>query len=234
MSSASNHPPTVSTAGRDALEVLPDRPRLPELVVGGVFEVAAVVGVVQHAVALGAGPERAHLQEELVAAGRAVVEGHPRLRPLGLGPHREARVEAEVGGQHERAVVERVVAQVVVGDRRLRRHRLQRRMRVDHAGRDVEARIRDAPHADARRCCRARSSPASRWCPRCRCSRRCPSTPSSGCADAPPPTRPRRDSGRARPGRPRSRLPSGSDRTARSWCGSCRCRTAPPNTACAA
>ena len=43
----------------------------------------------------------------------------------------EARIEPEVGAEHERAVVIDVVAHVVVGGGRLRRRGLERRMRVD-------------------------------------------------------------------------------------------------------
>ena len=41
-----------------------------------------------------------------------------------------------------------VVADEPVGDRRLRRGRLERGVGVDHAGGGVEAGIGDAPHAD--------------------------------------------------------------------------------------
>ena len=66
------------------------------------------------------------------------------------------------------------VVQEPVGDRRLRRGGLERRVRVDHPGGGVEARVGDAPDGRPCRCCSARSRAASRSCRRCRCSRRCP------------------------------------------------------------
>ena len=90
-------------------------------------------------------------QEEVVHVRRAGIEAQRRLRRLRASSPRgdEAGVEPEVRAEHERAVVIDVVAHVVVGGRRLRRRRLQRRMRVDDARRDVEAGLRDADHAGA-------------------------------------------------------------------------------------
>ena len=48
----------------------------------------------------------------------------------------------------ERAVVMEIVPHEPIRNRRLRRHGLQRRMRIDHAGRRIKSRIGDPPHAD--------------------------------------------------------------------------------------
>ena len=135
---------------RQVAEVAPDRARPPEIVVARVLEVDPVVDVLEQPVALGPAPQRPHVQEELVAARGPVLEAQAlRRRGRVAGARLEEGVEAEVRGEHERAVVERVVAQVVVGDGRLRRNRLQRGVRVDHPRRHVEAGIRDPPHPDA-------------------------------------------------------------------------------------
>ena len=57
-------------------------------------------------------------------------------------------IEAEVGREHEGPVVIGVIAEVIVSDRRLRRGGYEGGVRIDHPGRDVEAGVRDTPHAD--------------------------------------------------------------------------------------
>jgi hypothetical protein len=137
--------------GRDVAEVPPDRAVLPERVVGGVLEVGHPVRIGIEAVASGHLGKRTGLEVEPVPVVRAVVERRVRrCVRLRLGPpRRKPDVEAEVVRQHEGAVVERVVAEKVVGDRGLRGHRPKRRMSVDHAGRHVEAGVRHPPHAHA-------------------------------------------------------------------------------------
>ena len=134
-----------------AREVLPDAARLPELVVSGVVDVLQPERLLVLEVFLVGVGQRSEIQVELVAVRRAGVERRHHRRPFRTALARpEALVETEAMGQHERAVVIGVVAQVVIGHRRLRGHRHQRRMRVDHARRGEEARLRDAPHADLR------------------------------------------------------------------------------------
>ena len=89
------------------------------------------------------------LEEILVAIARAVVEvlRMPRAR-RGVLLRLEEGIEAEVRGEHEGTAVVGVVAHVEIGDRRLRRGGTDRRMRVDDAGRRVEARIGNTPDAD--------------------------------------------------------------------------------------
>ena len=103
-------------------------------------DLALVVTVAQVA-------DRPTPQEELISVGRAVVERHGLLtqRVLELLP--EEIEEAEVVGQQERPAMQRVVAVEDCGHRGLRRHGLQRGMRIDHAHGREEARVRDAVHA---------------------------------------------------------------------------------------
>ena len=93
--------------------------------------------------------ERTHLQVEIVAVGSAVLKwkrkGRRRRVAFTLV---KAHIKAEAVGQHEGAIVIDVVAQVIIGHGRLRRHGHQRGMRIDHAGRGVKTGLRNAPHAD--------------------------------------------------------------------------------------
>jgi hypothetical protein len=156
-------------------QVLPDRARLPEIVVGGVVDIHVPQGCLVLEILLVGVGERAHAQIEIVAIRRAEVEraaaGGGAGSPSRL---RNPMIEAEAVRQHERAVVIDIVAHVVIGDGRLRRDRHQRRMRVDHAGGGVEIPAAKCPTSRPCRYCRERSSPASRWCRRCRCFRRHP------------------------------------------------------------
>ena len=93
--------------------------------------------------------QTAQVEKELVGVGHAVLE----RRLLGIVGRRrpglaEAAEETEGQLQVEGAVAVHVVAAEPVGDRRLRRHRLECRVRVDGAGRGIEARVGDAPLAD--------------------------------------------------------------------------------------
>ena len=95
--------------------------------------------------------ERSLLEEPLVAVVRAVLERHPLAR-LGrrVVLRAERTVERKVRRQHERAAVVGVVALAEqINHRRLGRGGLDGGVRVDDARRRVEARIRDAPDADA-------------------------------------------------------------------------------------
>ncbi len=132
----------------DVLHVRGDRARLPEAVVSVVLDVRHEVGALFKAHAGGDVGQRQALQEEVVAVGGAVVEFGARLRRRRrVRRFGEGGVEIEVRGQHEGAAVVGVVAHVQVGDRRLRRGGLDRRVRIDDAGRRVEARIADAVEA---------------------------------------------------------------------------------------
>src|SRR5665213_3141351 len=81
-SSASNQPPTVSTAQRMFFRCRQDGTGLPILIVGGMRD-----GLVPHRVRTSESgrdvAQRSELEEELVAVTRAVVE---RYRHLGWGP----------------------------------------------------------------------------------------------------------------------------------------------------
>ena len=139
----------VEDGRRDVLHVLPDRSDLPELVVVRVVhDLLPVARAPAEELLVDLG-ERGQRQKELVGVRRPRIEARLLLRQVGPSCARpEARVEAEVGAQHERAVVVHIVAQVVVGGRRLRRRGPKRRVRVDDAGRHVKARLRHADEPD--------------------------------------------------------------------------------------
>ncbi len=93
--------------------------------------------------------KRLKVEEEAVSIGRVSREV---VGPLGggLGSRLAEDVhEVEHVRQKERAVVMEVVADEPVGDGRLRRDSLERGMRVNGSHGGVEARIGDAPDADA-------------------------------------------------------------------------------------
>ena len=136
--------------GLDVLQVFPDGAGLPDFVVGGVVDVQVPERLlVLEVLFVGVG-ERAHLQVEIVAVGRAELEGRGGLGQVGLVVFAgaEAHVEVEAVGEHEGAVVIGVVAHVVIGDGGLRGDGDERGVGVDHAGGGVEAGLRDAVHAD--------------------------------------------------------------------------------------
>ena len=127
--------------------MLPYIARFPEIVIGPVLHnFVPERDVAFEILGVGVG-QRTHVQKELVAVGRAVlevvIEFLGRLRP---GPA-EIRHEVENVRQKQSSVVMPIVADKPIGHRRLRRGRLQSRMRVDHAGIRVEAGIRDTGHA---------------------------------------------------------------------------------------
>ena len=128
-----------------------DVARLPECVVVGVLEqVVPERDLVVEVLRVDVG-ERADVQVEAVAVGRGrreVDQAWPRHAGR-LGPRRaEAAVEANRVREVERAVVVKIVAHEPLGDGGLRRGGFERRMRGNHAGRRVVARIGDAPHPD--------------------------------------------------------------------------------------
>src|SRR5437016_6997014 len=96
-----------------------DRALLPKLIVVGMLELLGPVRVSVLEVQIVGIPERPHVQIKLVTVGRAVVErqasGRRRRTSLAFW---EAGVKAEVGGQHKRAVMKRIVAHVVIADRK--------------------------------------------------------------------------------------------------------------------
>src|SRR5215469_16605805 len=94
--------------------------------------------------------EGTHLQEEVISVGRLPVKvcevlgWKSRLR-LWL----KKIVKPEIGEQHERAAVIRVIAHEQVRHWSFRRRSFDCRMRIDDAGRSIETGIGDAPDAYA-------------------------------------------------------------------------------------
>ncbi len=124
-----------------------DVSRLPELVIVGVSGELVPKGDLAVEVVLVGIAERSEIEEELIAVGSAEVEA---FGPLGHQPVTglaEGREKAEAHGQGEGSVVVHVVEEPV-GDRRLRRGSLERRVRVDHPCGGVETGVGDAPKAD--------------------------------------------------------------------------------------
>src|SRR5262249_32573118 len=90
----------------------------------------------------------AKIQKEVVTIGRGGVEWYARPGWLRLAAARtKAGIEPEIGRQHKRAVVINIITQIVVGRRRLGRCGDERRMRINHARRDVKAGLRNADHS---------------------------------------------------------------------------------------
>src|SRR5262249_30846903 len=84
--------------------------------------------------------QRAKIQKEVVTIGRGGVERYSRPGRLRLAAARtEAGIEPEIGRQHKRAIVVNIITQIVIGRWRLGRSGDERRMRIDHARRDVKA-----------------------------------------------------------------------------------------------
>ena len=131
----------------DLLEMREQVPRLPESVVvwmlgQAIPERDPVLKV------LGVGVlERSQIHEELIAVRSLVIEtldaqgGRLRTRLA------EDRHEIERMRQKECPMMTKIIEEPV-GNRRLRRHGFQSGVGVDHAGRGIEARVRDAPEAD--------------------------------------------------------------------------------------
>ena len=134
----------------DVFHVRPQIAGLPELIVRVVLhelfpERHAAFHVFRFRLA-----QRAHVEKELVAVRRAGFEPRPaialeRPRPRPAKIHQEVETVREL----QRAVVMPVVAHEPVHQRRLRRRGLEGRVGIDHAGRRVEARVRNSPLADA-------------------------------------------------------------------------------------
>ena len=135
--------------GGDVLHVRRLRARLPVLVVSGVFDgvVPIDVGVLQ--VLLVSVGDGAHAEEEIVGVHGAGVEAHGLNGALGLRlTGQEAGVEAEVGGEVERAVVIAIVAVADVAHRGLRGDGFEGGVGVHESVGGEEAGVGDAPHAD--------------------------------------------------------------------------------------
>ncbi len=122
---------------------------LPVIVVGVVVHLVVVERISALEINLVEIPNRPGLQIELICAGRSHVEGNRRQRRCRRVLRHKEGVEAEVGVEHEGSAVVAVVAHEKIRHRSLRRSGLERGMRVNDAGRGIEARIRDAPDADA-------------------------------------------------------------------------------------
>ena len=145
-SSASNQPPTAITA-RYVFQVHGDVAGFPEVVVIDVIDLIVPVAFFLMKKFFGV-RKRAHLEVVLVTIGGAVVEARAAGRRWADGgARREVGVEAEVGGEHEGAVVIGVVTHKEVGDWSLRRGGFEGGVRVDHSGGGEEAIVGDAPDA---------------------------------------------------------------------------------------
>src|SRR5262245_61215170 len=84
----------------------------------------------------------AKIQKEVITIGRAGVEMYARPGGLRLAAARtKAGIEPEIGRQHEGAIVVNIITQVVIGRWRLGRSGDERRMRINHARRNVKARL---------------------------------------------------------------------------------------------
>src|SRR5262249_10168531 len=118
---------------------------LPEVVVSAVLHYFVPERDLALEILLVSVGEGSHLEEEVVAIHRFVIEGQIlRLLDRQWPRLSEARHKVENVRQKERAVMVPVVAHEPVADRRLRRRGLERWMRFNHSGRRVEAGIRDA------------------------------------------------------------------------------------------
>lgn len=122
---------------------------LPEFVVGGVFQVGGPVGVLEAEVLFVAIRKRAEAEVVGVVVGGAELEAGVALggRALRLLVLVEEAVEAEIGGEHEGAVVERVVAAEKVDHGCLGRGGDQRGMRSGNGRGGVEARVGNSENA---------------------------------------------------------------------------------------
>ena len=132
----------------DILEMRPNVAGLPKRVVGRMRQKLSPLrhaSFQQELIRVG---QRPHAQEKIVAVRRLEVEGLGVFMQRVFGPLREVMEEPEVLRQEKRAVVIEVVPHEPIRDRRLGRRGFQRRMRIDHAHRRVEARIRNPedPH----------------------------------------------------------------------------------------
>ena len=137
-------PPARHVEGRHGhpVEVLHQRFALPEGVEVGVPGKVLPGGVLAVQVLLVHVGERAQAEEPVVDVGLVELELGEFLPPL---HHRDV---LEAVGQPEGAVVVEVVAQEHRGRRRLGRHRLERRVGVEHRHDGEPARIRHAEHPD--------------------------------------------------------------------------------------
>ncbi len=131
----------------NVLQVLPEVAGFPEIIIGPVLHDFVPKSDVAFEI-LGVGVRQGtHVQEELVAVGGAVIEFKVEfLGRLGSRPA-EVRHEVEDMRQEQGAVVVPVIADKPIGDRRLGRGRLERRMGVNHARIGVESRVGNARHA---------------------------------------------------------------------------------------
>ena len=133
----------VERRNRDACQIRSGRLTLPEAVVVGMRHevVPARNGPVQMlGIDVRQGPERQIPLVRVVAVELERLLLLRRLHPRGV---------LEAVAQPERAVVMKVVAQEHVPGRRLRRGRLERRMRVEHRHHGEPAGVRDAEHPHA-------------------------------------------------------------------------------------